>query len=143
MVDCPSILVLKLNPQTQRIWLVPKPRNNAICSTEFIVLTSILEDSFSFINQVVKGARFQEAFVGMATGSTGSRQRVRPDEILKVPIVVPNKQIVQAFSDVTFQMIQEIDLILDQNQALMNLREALLPRLMSGELEIPKEMLAS
>jgi type I restriction enzyme S subunit len=143
IVDRPSILVSKLNPQTQRIWTVTKPHNNAICSTEFIVLTTFLEESFSFINQVVKSVSFQEAFVGMATGSTGSRQRVRPDEILQVPIVVPNMQVVRAFSDVTFQMIQEIDLIREQNQALINLRDALLPRLISGELQIPEEMLAS
>jgi type I restriction enzyme S subunit len=143
VIDRPSVLVSKLNPQTQRIWTVTKPHNHAICSTEFIVLTTFLEESFSFINQVVKSVSFQEAFVGMATGSTGSRQRVRPDEILQVPIVVPNMQVVRAFSDVTFQMIQEIDLIREQNQALMNLRDALLPRLISGELQIPEEMLAS
>jgi type I restriction enzyme S subunit len=143
IVDGPSVLVSKLNPQTQRIWTVPKPHKNGICSTEFIVLTAILEESFSFINQIVKGVRFQEAYVGMATGSTGSRQRVRPDEILKVPIVVADIQIIRAFSDVTIQMFQEIDLLQEQNQSLINLRNAFLPRLISGELQIPEEMLAS
>jgi hypothetical protein len=52
-------------------------------------------------------------------------------------------QIIRAFSDISFQMIQEIDLMQEQNQALIKLRGALFPRLISGEIQIPTEMLAS
>lgn len=143
ILDIPSILVSKLNPKMQRIWTVPNPQENSVCSTEFIVLNAISEDYFSFINQMVRGARFQESFIGMATGSTGSRQRVRPDEILRLPVVIPGMPMIQAFSKVTNDSIHNIDLMKEQIQVLKEIRDSLLPKLIAGELQFLDEEVES
>ena len=48
-----------------------------------------------------------------------------------------------AFTDVVGSMFDEIGVLLNQSISLAAIRDSLLPRLISGELEIPEEMLAS
>ena len=140
-IDGPSVLVSKLNPHTQRIWTIAEPPQNAICSTEFIVLKAKAERDFFFVDQIVRERRFQYSFISMATRSTGSRQRVRPDEILELPIVVPDDEILEEFANVVSPIIKKIDFLRGQIQTLLKTRDSLLPKLISGELQIPQEML--
>ena len=48
-----------------------------------------------------------------------------------------------AFTDIVDGMFAEIGVLLNQSSYLAEIRDSLLPRLISGELQIPKEMLAS
>ena len=48
-----------------------------------------------------------------------------------------------AFTDIVNGMFAEIGVLLDQSITLAKIRDSLLPRLISGEIEIPREMLAS
>ncbi len=58
-------------------------------------------------------------------------------------IVLPPKQIIDAFSDLTEQMRAAVNSLNSESKSLAKIRDALLPRLISGELQIPEEMLVS
>lgn len=139
----PSVLVSKLNPQTPRIWTVSSPRKNAVCSTEFIVLVTHRPNMFAFLNQVVRSSNFQDSFVSMATGSTGSRQRVRPGDILNIKITLPSAELLESFEEAVGPILDRIQILSDQTQVLRQIKEAILPRLFSGQLAIPENMLAA
>ena len=58
-------------------------------------------------------------------------------------IVEPPRQIVDSFEKVAGPFNDEIRNLFIQTESLIELRDSLLPRLISGELQIPEEMLVS
>ena len=60
-----------------------------------------------------------------------------------IPILVPSNKVCEAFEEITRPMISYILKNSKQDKELETLRDTLLPRLISGELQIPEEILAS
>jgi type I restriction enzyme S subunit len=78
-----AVLLSKLNPRIERVWLpFPDGRCRSVCSTEFLVLYA--KDPFSreFVAGLVTSTSFQEVFVTLVTGTSGSHQRVQPDSLM-------------------------------------------------------------
>ena len=44
VINAPCLLINKLNVRKKRIWLVEKPEKNAVCSAEFVPVTSDVSD---------------------------------------------------------------------------------------------------
>ncbi len=88
-VPSKAILVSRLNPRKPRIWPVENASKNAICSTEFVILRPIEDACFEYLNLHCHSRAFHEYLVAHATGSTGSRQRVRVTDILAAPVMIP------------------------------------------------------
>ncbi len=134
--DC--VLLSKLNPRFPRVWRSKGPYSHrAVCSTEFLVLESSpggwpLDYLQCFVQNSDLGARLAQ----MAGGTSTSHQRVKPDDVMALPIVAPPNDLVTAFSE-RLQPINDLVLnLIDQNQALREARDLLLPRLVSGELDV-------
>lgn len=130
-----SVLVSKLNPRTPRIWPILRPEANAICSTEFLVFEPVAPEYFEFFYGTVASSSFINSLVGMASGTSGSHQRVRPDDILNSHCIVPPNDVVQRFHHATHEIFVWMENKVKENQTLSALRDSLLPRLLSGELE--------
>lgn len=138
-VDEYSILVSKLNPKTPRVWLPNYDKSEAnVCSTEFLVLDSEDEKNRSFVYELCKSAGFLSYIQSNATGSTNSRQRVRPKVALayKLPY---NKTVVDQFGLLVKPMHKSILNYRKQNQTLAQIRDILLPKLMSGEIKLSQD----
>ena len=70
---------------------------------------------------------------------TGSAQpQVTIDNLKVFKIVIPNKSIVEAFEDVSIQIETRVQQNNDQAQTLAQLRDTLLPKLISGQLRLPE-----
>lgn len=69
------------------------------------------------------------------TGSSG-RQRADATRIAQLDAVLPPEELLRAFSALTMPMIERIQQYGRENQTLAQLRDTLLPRLMSGELRV-------
>ena len=65
-----------------------------------------------------------------------------PDLVIK-PVVRPTQIVSKAFENLTSPLMKLIWNLEKENQGLVQLRDSLLPRLISGELQIPEEMLVS
>jgi type I restriction enzyme S subunit len=59
------------------------------------------------------------------------------------PIVLPPENIAKAFNDLVLPLIEYGYSLVAENQKLVQIRDSLLPRLISGELQIPEDILAS
>ncbi|MDE3090398.1 MAG: restriction endonuclease subunit S, partial [Chloroflexota bacterium] len=70
------------------------------------------------------------------TGTTGSRQRVRSERTLEFPCVIPSAEVMQRFEQIVGTYWKQIDTNLHENQALTRTRDYLLPKLLSGEVEV-------
>lgn len=74
--------------------------------------------------------------IDRANGSTFleiSKKNFRP-----IPFLVPNSSICQAFNKEAEAILEKILLLSEQNISLTNLRDTLLPKLLSGQLRIPE-----
>jgi type I restriction enzyme S subunit len=61
----------------------------------------------------------------------------------ELPFLVPDEAISGKFNSITSPILLELETLTLENHSLVSLRDSLLPRLISGELQIPEEMLAS
>lgn len=137
VVPSQCILVSKLNPSTPRVWWPqvssPMPR---ICSTEFMVAVPKTGIPLSFCYAVSSSAEVIDQLCGLVTGTSNSHQRVKPDDFLDLPASLPPGGLLSAFDEVVGPLYARRLLNQKQNRALRNLRDAILPGLVSGELQI-------
>lgn len=136
-VPANSVLASKLNPQFPRIWLpdVQSPEV-AICSTEFMPFVPVEEGWRPFLYELLKSAPVQERVRSHVSGSTGSRQRVKPKEVAEMPVLVPEADILDGFSQVVEGFHDRILGNREASRVLGELRDTLLPKLISGELRV-------
>jgi len=86
---------------------------------------------------LLQSAKYREFVEGSATGTTVIR--IAKNVILKVPIVI-DKDISLKFDDLIKPYMEKIEHLSQENQKLTQLRDTLLPKLMSGEIEIPDDI---
>lgn len=67
----------------------------------------------------------------------GSTQKyISLSELRNLPIYVPNEQAIASFNDLTIPLVNQIITNVNANQRLSALRDTLLPKLMSGEIDV-------
>lgn len=136
IVDPDSVLVSKLNPQTPRVWLPAVTTDRAICSTEFMQFVPHDRENRPYLYCLMISEAMQEVVVRHVTGSTGSRQRAQPSQIAKVGILTPCPSVVMAFNQQAGPILKAVGENQRESQSLAQLRDTLLPKLISGELRI-------
>ena len=131
-----SVLVSKLNPITPRIWPIFKPNKNSICSTEFQVLKPLSVQFFPFLYCLCSSKDYTSSLQSRVTGTSGSHQRVNPKDMIDYEMVLPSTSIVNNFYDFLYDSLKMIQENRQEIVKLTKLRDTLLPKLISGELEI-------
>ena len=72
--------------------------------------------------------------IGKATG--GAQQHINKDIVNKFPIVIPEESISSAFQNIAKPYFEKINALLVENIKLAEARDRLLPKLISGEIEV-------
>ncbi|MBC8669268.1 restriction endonuclease subunit S [Staphylococcus pseudintermedius] len=140
IIDENCILFSKMNPTTRRIWVTLYNENFLnVASSEFVVLKSDSSYRNAFIYNICISDKFNEYLVSNTTGSTNSRQRVKPDIAVQYRFAY-NEEVSYLLSEKIEPYIEKIKIIREQSQNLTQLRDTLLPKLMSGEIEIPDDI---
>lgn len=85
----PCVLVNKLNVRKRRIWLVENPEQNAVCSSEFVPLSSNAIN-LTFLSYFALTDRFTSYLMDCSSGSSNSQKRVVPDVILNYVMQIPS-----------------------------------------------------
>ena len=136
IVDDSCFMISKLNPTTKRVWKPYCLTANAVCSTEFIVYKTKSQDLTDFLYSVIDSTSFSDFMCSHVTGSTGSRQRTTPSDTLAFELVLPNAEEIAEYQGVVSPMFEQIKCNAIENDRLKRLRDSLLPKLMSGELDV-------
>ena len=132
-----SILVSKLNPRIPRIWLNLKHVDEmCICSTEFQVIHPNRIDYLGFLFCLLKSDDAVAELEMSSSGTSGSHQRVRPEDILNLKFSTPSLERVQEFSQIIEPLLSKNDQNLRSITNLEKQRDTLLPKLMSGEVRV-------
>ena len=74
IVDRPCLLVNKLNVRKKRIWHVPRPEANAVCSSEFVPFSSHSSD-LSFIKISLLSERITAYLESCSSGSSNKSKK--------------------------------------------------------------------
>lgn len=136
IVDDSCFMISKLNPTTKRVWKPYCLTANAVCSTEFIVYKAKSQEIADFLYSVIDSASFSDFMCSHVTGSTGSRQRTTPSDTLAFELVLPNAEEIAEYQGVVSPMLEQIKCNAIENDRLKRLRDSLLPKLMSGEIDV-------
>ena len=103
-------------------------------STEFIVLRGrYLGPEYTYL--LAREDAFRQHAIKSMSGSSG-RQRVRTECFDSYLLAVSPFTVMERFSEVTAPMFQLVATLADQNVVLREVRDLLLPRLVSGELDV-------
>lgn len=130
------ILVSRLNPRTNRTWFaVPTAGVLAAASTEFLVMRPAAGVALGGLWLAVRSETFRDELARRATGTSGSHQRVRPDDALSME--VPDAR------EIAAEVASEAEALLRvahhariESETLAELRDTLLPELLSGRMRV-------
>jgi type I restriction enzyme S subunit len=131
------ILISKLNPEIERVWMVDvRPGERAVCSTEFLVLRARTPFTRAYVYCLARSPLFRQQIEGLVTGTSKSHQRAPVESILNLAAVVPPSLIVEAFDRLANNLLSRTLECRREARTLTAVRDALLPKLISGELRI-------
>lgn len=133
-----SILVSKLNPAIKRLWDPFVDTETAVASTEFVVINPRDTRNRYFVYGVLDSPAFYAYAKSNVSGTTNSHQRISPEQILCFETVLPDGKWIEKFCDAVSPMYWGIKKRIKESRALAAMRDALLPKLMSGEIDVEK-----
>ena len=122
-----------VRPNLKSYALVFHPAATSVFSTGFAVL-SAQKVPFSFLYCYVT----QDDFVGYLVNCTNGAAypAVKPIHFEKAPIMVPTDDLLKQFNLIAKPMYRKIEILEKQIQQAKESRDRLLPKLMSGEIEV-------
>ena len=130
-----TTLFSKLNPRIKRVWFIDNVKENAICSTEFVPYKAKNDELVYFINGLINSDFFYGQALSIVNGATGSHQRFHPQDTLKFNIAFDDSM-AKKYSSTIEPIINKILANQQEITHLTNLRDTLLPKLMSGEIDV-------
>jgi type I restriction enzyme S subunit len=132
-----DVLLSKLNPAIERVWHIDlSPSAPAVCSTEFLVLRPRAPFHRTYVYCAARSAPFRTELQGLVTGTSNSHQRVQPETTLDLATVLPPPSVLASFESVAAPLLGRIHATRRETRVLASTRDALLPKLISGELRV-------
>jgi type I restriction enzyme S subunit len=122
-----------VRPNRRSYALVQNPESNLVVSTGFAVL-SPTEVPFSFLFYAVTTDAFVGYLVNAATGA--AYPAVNSGDFESASILIPPTDLMAKFHDAVEPMMRLSESLRDKNANLRQTRDLLLPRLISGELDV-------
>lgn len=130
-----DILISTVRPNQKHYGMVKNPKENLVVSTGFCVISCEKIDPH-FIYFLLTNDEMTEYLHAIAEGSTSTYPSLKPSDIGKVEFRLPSKDKLRKFSNISSSYWDKIEFNNYQITILEKLRDTLLPKLMSGEVEI-------
>ena len=129
-----AVLLSKLNPENDRVWVTRNPQDPVqVCSTEFLVFTPRKPGNRALLYYLFVDERFRTVMQSMVTGTSKSHQRVPPKALRNSAVVCGTPGVFEMFHQMVGPMLREAIERCAESFTLAAVRDALLPKLVSGE----------
>ena len=127
------MLVSKLNPRRPRVWHVrSKKVFRNICSTEFVVLNNPTDEcSPEFYHYYIQSNEVMSILEALATGSTNSHTRFRPEDLKSLSVAKPVIQEQQKIASILSSVDRVIDLTEQEINKLKDLKKGMMQKLLT------------
>lgn len=104
------------------------------CSTDVLCFTPVQSQYAAYLFSTLYTDKF---FAFMVAGSKGTKMpRGDKQQIMTYPVVLPAESELEGFNAIAFPVLEQLNSNKAENKRLSTLRDALLPKLMSGELDV-------
>lgn len=114
--------------------------DSSLICTNFCRVIKLKEDYYSnFVYLYLKYLYEKEVFFQFENGTTGIKNLDINSFLEVYQIVIPSKEILNKFNNLVDKCFSSIQQLGKENEILSNLRDTLLPKLMSGEIRVPLE----
>jgi len=132
-----AILLSKLNPRIPRIWAPENIPANSVASTEWLVLSPVVEVDRGFLFFVCSSPSFCEEMEVGATGTTGSHQRISPSAAMEISVRLPPTMIEQvAIASALSEIECEISLLDRRRSKVATIKHAMMQALLTGRVRM-------
>lgn len=133
-----DILFGKLRPYFHKVVVAP---TNGICSTDILVIRPKKHEYFGYLTFHL----FSNEIIEYATQVSGGTRmpRVGWNDLKQFVISIPDESLMSKFTSLSCEFIDQIIENTWENKSLALLRDALLPQLISGELEVSQTITES
>ena len=128
-----DVIYATVRPNRKSFSLIIQPIPNLIVSTGFAVLTSI-EVPFTFLYYAVTTEEFVEYLTNHAQGA--AYPAVNAGDFKSAKFIIPTEDLLGKFNEVVRDMVESKHNLLLKNANLRTTRDLLLPRLVSGEVDV-------
>lgn len=130
-----DILISTVRPNQKHYGIIKYPASDLIVSTGFCVISCKKIDPH-FIYMHLTMDDMTEYLHSIAEGSTSTYPSLKPSDIEDIEIQLPPEQKLNAFSEYANDAWEKIHSNHTQIKTLENLRDTLLPKLLSGEVRV-------
>ena len=126
-----EILFGKLRPYFHKVGVAVL---DGVCSTDILVIVPKYSEWFGFVLSHVTSDEFVQYTDGTSTGT--KMPRTNWSDMKAYKIILPHKNIIEHFNKIVQGMVEAIRDNILQSHTLISIRDALLPKLLSGEIRI-------
>ena len=139
LVQQGDILLCKINPRINRVWIVANHTDfDNIASSEWIVISPPETINKDYLRWLLQVNYFRNLLTSNVSGVGGSLTRARPVDVASYPIPVPpleeQKRIVKKLSSMLAKLKEARELIQEAKDSFENRRAAILNKAFTGEL---------
>lgn len=122
-----------VRPNRGSYFLAIHPDSNLVASTGFAVFTPT-EVPFSFLYCLLTSDEQIEYYGRMADGA--AYPAINPAVIMNIDFIIPSDEVLEMYNNVVENFYFRINDNLEENKTLTQIRDNLLPKLMTGKIEI-------
>ncbi len=126
-----DILFGKIRPYFHKVGVAPLP---GVCSSDTIVIRPRSVDWFGLVLGCTSSAEFVEHATGTSQGT--KMPRANWDVLVKYQIPMPHQGILGQFNELMSEIVSQLHNFVFRNNTLRRTRDLLLPRLISGEVDV-------
>jgi type I restriction enzyme S subunit len=127
-----EILFGKLRPYFHKVGVAPL---DGVCSTDIVVVAERAACWFGFILCHLSSDEFVAYTDAVSTGT--KMPRTNWQDMARYEVVLPPEPIASAFDALVRPLVQRIRANIHESRTLAELRDTLLPKLLSGEVRVP------
>ncbi|MGF0004699.1 restriction endonuclease subunit S [Bacillus altitudinis] len=135
-----DIVYSTVRPNQYHYGLIKNPLTNMVASTGFTVIRSKGKYPNDLIYMWLTQKEVTQHLQSVAEQSTSAYPSIKADDIGKIKILIPPKKLIDTLNDIISNNHNQIWGYQQENKKLSELRDTLLPKLLSGEIEIPDDL---
>jgi type I restriction enzyme S subunit len=126
-----EILFGKLRPYFHKVGVAPI---DGVCSTDILVIRAKKSQWCGLVLGHISSRELIDYATALSTGT--KMPRTNWHDIARYEIVLPSAELAEKYSELVEQFVQRIQSNIEKSRTLAALRDALLPKLMSGEVRV-------
>jgi len=133
-VHSQDLLIAMIGAQSGKLGIIPNNSKSLWLNQRVGLFREKVKHAKWFCFLVLSSEEYQNKLLGAASGS--AQPNISASQIESMETIIPNKNIIEDFGNLINPIFKKIIENYSENQVLIDIRDSLLPRLMTGKLKV-------